>query len=158
MAIIRTSKGEEILIDDEDVELVSRWTWRTIGRGYAARSVYDRSKPSRRTNQYLHRLLLDLADGDGRFVDHVNGNPLDNRRANLRLCTVQENGWNSKIRSHNKSGFKGVLLHPRSGKWTAYIKVGGKQRYLGLFEDPRHAHEAYCTEARKHFGEFARAR
>ncbi|MDN7609920.1 HNH endonuclease [Burkholderia multivorans] len=156
MAIIRTAKGEEILIDDSDYELVSRWTWRTIGRGYAARSVYDPSKPSKRTNQYLHRLLLGLSDGDGAFVDHVNGNRLDNRRSNLRLCTVQENGRNSKVRSHNKSGFKGVFWDRRREKWTAYIKVDGKQRYLGLFSTAQLAHEAYCAAARKHFGAFAR--
>lgn len=156
MAVIRTSKGEEILVDEEDVDLVGKWTWRKIGKGYVARSIYDKSKPSRRTNQYLHRFLLGLSDGDGLIVDHINGNPLDNRRENLRLCTVQENGWNSKIRSHNKSGFKGVFLDRRSGRWAACIKIAGKQRFLGLFPRADLAHEAYAAEAKKNFGDFAR--
>lgn len=156
MQVLLTSKGEQLLVDDEDFAMASRWTWRTIGKGYAARTVYQREGAVRRTNLYLHRALLDMRTGDHRKVDHINGNKLDNRRSNLRICTTQENGWNSAIRSHNRSGFKGVMWEKRRRKWALYIKVDGKQKYLGLFDEPQRAHEAYCTAAHEHFGEFAR--
>ncbi|CAM2295090.1 HNH endonuclease [Ralstonia mannitolilytica] len=157
MKKIATAKGQEILVDDEDFELVNQWTWRLIGKGYAARSVYDASKPSKRTNQYLHRMILGLSDGDGSVVDHINGSRLDNRRVNLRLCTIRQNGWNSGRRSHNVSGFKGVFLNKRTRKWTANIRVNGKQKYLGQFDSPEDAHAAYCHAAQIHFGEYARS-
>lgn len=156
MATICLSNGMKALIDDEDFFALSLLRWRPVGNGYAATTVRFSSNPAGRTNQYMHRLVVGLQPGDKRIVDHVNGNILDNRKANLRVCGWRENGWNSSIRSHNRSGFKGVIWEPRRNKWQAYINIDGKQKYLGLYQRAEAAHAAYCTAAAEYFGEFAR--
>jgi hypothetical protein len=83
-------------------------------------------------------------------VDHINGNGLDNRRCNLRICTPAQNGLNSRPRVDGKSRFKGVF--PHGDRWRA--KVGG--RHLGLFDDEVEAAKARDRLARKLHGKFAR--
>lgn len=89
------------------------------------------------------------------LVDHINGDSTDNRFCNLRECTVQENQFNSKCRTHNKSGFKGVTTH-KNGKFSARLQCGGMNFYLGFFDSPEKAHKAYCDAAQKIAGQFAR--
>ena len=90
-------------------------------------------------------------------IDHINGNPADNRIENLRLADDSTNQANRKRPSTNTSGFKGVTWNAKSSKWQSGIKVNGKSTHLGLFSDPAEAHEAYLSAARSHFGKFARA-
>lgn len=88
-------------------------------------------------------------------VDHVNGDRADNRIANLRLATVAQNTCNSRARSTNKVGLKGVS---RVGaRWRATIVADGKQHHLGRFDTPEAAHQAYVKAARRLHGAFARA-
>jgi hypothetical protein len=86
-------------------------------------------------------------------ADHINGNPLDNRRENLRSATQQMNGINTGLCSTNTSGFKGVS--PEKGKWSAQIHVMNRKKFLGYFDDKVEAAKAYNSAAKKHFGEFA---
>lgn len=90
-------------------------------------------------------------------VDHKNGTKTDNKWINLREATHSQNGMNVKRRSHNRSGFKGVSWHASHSKWAAFIAKEGSQKFLGYFDDPKSAHDAYATEAAKFHGEFARA-
>jgi len=90
------------------------------------------------------------------FVDHINRNPVDDRIENLREATGSQNNANSRMPKTNTSGFKGVTWHKESKKWVGQIKKDGKMHYLGLFADPKKAHEAYCSAAKTLFGEFAR--
>lgn len=90
------------------------------------------------------------------MIDHVNGDAADNRIENLRAANRSQNNANSALRNRNASGFKGVSLHKKTGKWQASIKVDGKGRHLGLFSDPVKAHAAYCSAASEIFGSFAR--
>lgn len=101
---------------------------------------------------FIHRMLL--AAPAGMNVDHVNGNVLDNRRANLRLCSVAENQRNIGKRVTNTSGYKGVYKQGKS--WVAEITVDRKTFYLGAFQTPLLAHGAYAQAARKYHGDFAR--
>jgi len=90
------------------------------------------------------------------IVDHRNGNQLDNSWKNLRDATRAQNVWNSKKRSSNKSGFKGVSLCTTTGRWRATIVLNGKQHSLGRHSSAELAHEAYKQAAAKLFGEYAR--
>lgn len=90
-------------------------------------------------------------------LDHINGNPSDNRIANLRPATRSQNNQNTRRRCDNKSGFKGVSWITARGKWRAEIKADGRVLHLGYFQTREEAHAAYMTAAEKFFGEFARA-
>lgn len=86
-------------------------------------------------------------------VDHVNGDRDDDRWANLRVATNQQNCANAKRRTDNKSGFKGV--RKCRNRWQARMGGGGSI-YIGTFDTPKEAHEAYAAAARQHYGHFAR--
>jgi hypothetical protein len=89
-------------------------------------------------------------------MDHINGDPFDNRLANLRPATRQENARNLRLPRHNTSGAKGVYWAKRAKKWVANIQTGGKCRYLGSFDLLESAKLAYEAAAEKYFGEFRR--
>ena len=106
-----------------------------------------------------HRLAWFFVSGywPKAVIDHVNGDRADNRIANLRETSIRLNVAHSKRRTNNTSGYKGVNMDRRRGKWVAKIMVNRKSLHLGYFDDPQRAHEAYMRAALKHFGEFARA-
>lgn len=145
------------LVDDEDYDHLSKWSWHREMLGKKHKAPYAR----RGTNYYggvkkskaMHRYLLDAPNG--LEVDHINGNTLDNRKANLRLCTRSENAKNKAVYRNNKSGCKGVNLHS-SGKWRARIQVDGKRISLGLYDSLDEAKIAYSTAAKKYYGRFER--
>lgn len=87
-------------------------------------------------------------------LDHINGDPSDNRISNLRLATPQQNSANRPPHKDNKSGLKGVCLLP-SGKYMASIKDGQRVKYIGLFDDPHVAYEAFRREEVRIHGEYA---
>jgi hypothetical protein len=89
-------------------------------------------------------------------IDHINGDRSDNRLSNLRLASRSQNLGNKKA-GKNRSGFKGVSWCPHNRGWRARITLMGSERTIGIFSDPREAHAAYCIEAERVFGEFARA-
>lgn len=91
------------------------------------------------------------------FVDHINGNRLDNRAINLRACTKEENCRNRKRNVGNRSGFKGVSKAPGVRRWQARIQVNKKSINLGMFDTPELAHAAYVAAALQHHGAFANA-
>jgi hypothetical protein len=104
-----------------------------------------------------HRLAWLHATGEWPVdqIDHVDGERDNNRFGNLREATKSLNSINQRVRSDCLSGLKGVQKH--KNKWAARIVVGGVRRRIGLFDTPETAHAAYLMEAKKHFGEFARA-
>jgi len=86
-------------------------------------------------------------------VDHINGDGLDNRKENLRVCTHAENIRNQKLNRLNTTGYKGVCVNRE--KWISRIKVNGKLLYLGRYNTPEEAAQVYDEAARKYFGKFA---
>lgn len=89
-------------------------------------------------------------------IDHINGDRSDNRICNLRESTHQQNCMNRAKARNNKSGYKGVSWHYVGQKWQAHISIGGKGIYLGLFDNPQQAYEAYQKAASLAYGAFAR--
>jgi len=129
----------KILVDKEDEHLIKNKRWRLNAYGYPIISI--------------HSLLM--TPPKGMVVDHINGNRLDNRKCNLRVCTHAENSMNTKISTANTSGFKGVSKSRSGKKWRARLTVNRKIAYLGVFDSKEEAHIMYCFGATHYFGEFA---
>lgn len=89
-------------------------------------------------------------------IDHIDGNPDNNRIANLREASQPQNNANTKRKKNNKSGFNGVSWYKPTRKWVAYCRVNGRSKNLGYFDTPAAAHAAYVDAAIKEFGAFAR--
>ena len=153
MASVKLTKGFESLVDDSDFDQVSQWKWCYSGyeNGYAVRKprIDGRSKTI-----YLHRFIVNAPIG--MEVDHINGDRLDNRRSNLRVCTRQQNNKNVRKHCDNTSGFKGVFWEKRRKKWYSKIRESGVQKFLGYFPTPELAYEEYKKAAVRCYGEFAR--
>lgn len=151
-AEISLSNGGIVLVDQCDVDRLSRHVWHRDTSGYARAmlKVDGKWKLVR-----MHRLLT--AAPTGLYVDHIDCNRLNNMRSNLRLCTPQQSVANiSKYKG--KSKFKGVHWHKAAGKWMSQIKVAGRHVYLGLFEDEVEAAKTYAAVAKAIHGEFARTK
>lgn len=88
-------------------------------------------------------------------VDHVDGDPSNDRIENLRIASVSQNIANSTLRSDNKSGLKGVTLCRETGRWKAQIGTHGRTKHIGRFDTVAEAHAAYMAEAQRVFGNFA---
>lgn len=151
MKEIELSSGQTALVDDEDFELLSKHRWYLTKKGYAYRSHRANGQP--RTMR-MHRQILGAPPD--KQVDHINGNRLDNRKANLRLVTSQQNRMNSKKRANSRSGLKGVIWDATHSRWLAAVTLNGNRYNLGVFPTPEAAHEAYKAKAKELFGEFAR--
>lgn len=152
MKYIPLSQGKFAIVDDEDFELVSQYKW-YYHQGYAV--THGGQHPNQFTLS-MHRLILNKGFGNRDYTDHINGNKLDNRRANLRICTNAQNCRNRTINTNNTSGYKGVSWNKANKKWTAYIKLNWKLVFLGNFVNKEDAAIAYDKAAQELYGEFAR--
>lgn len=152
MIEIPLTRGYVALVDDCD-SYVRALTWCTFRpdarRMYAVCNMRNVEGQSRLV--YLHCLIMGC-----KLVDHVSGDGLDCRRANLRPATHAENSQNRRLGRNNTSGFKGVTWNKRARKWQAQLHRRDEMVYLGLFADLSDAARAYDAAAREHFGEFAR--
>ncbi len=146
------TQGKVALVDVADFERVAAHKWSAQfqdGQWRAVRVVAERKI-------HMSRFILDASVGQ--LVDHANGDALDNRRSNLRICTASQNNQNSRRRGDNTSGFKGVTHRaslPRR-PWVAKVHVDGRQIFVGYFATAEEAARAYDRAAIAHYGEFAR--
>jgi hypothetical protein len=150
------------VVDDEDYEILKNYRWSLYGtkggkqQGYARTCFTPRvfSKGDKQVMVPMHRAILWHPEGS--LIDHINGNTLDNRKSNLRVCTAKQNAQNRRKSSHNKSGYKGVCWQRGGSKWRAIIKFDGKGYQLGSSQSARSCGLAYQMFAREIFKEFAR--
>lgn len=152
---IKLSDGRETLVDADDFKELSRFSWHTLsGGGYAIR--IDRVNGKRKT-VFMHKVIM--PSPPGLVTDHINGNPLDNRRANLRICTQGENVRNRRRKRLSPSKYKGVSLVRRGDNvyYRASCYTGPpKGRHLGHYPTEEAAARAYDRRAWELFGEFAK--
>jgi hypothetical protein len=147
MKTIELTQGKYAMVSDADYDYLNQWKWFAVycDGWYAARKEGTHTI-------YMHRQIMSAPRR--MQVDHKNGDGLDNRRVNLRVCVIAENQRNSRRRRDNRTGYKGVS--PYRGKYRAQIQVNGKNIYLGCFPTPERAAIAYDLAAETHYGMFAR--
>lgn len=142
---ITLSRDKFAIVDDADYEWLNQWKWSCATNGYAVRRI-----PGTNKIVLMHREIM--GNPKGVYVDHINRDTLDNRRANLRTATPAQSIRNTRARK-GFSPFKGVTKSNQ--KWAARIQILGKTIELGLFETQREAAAAYNEAAKIHFGEYA---
>jgi len=143
-----------VLVDACDYHRLGAHKWRIVDVGGKLYAITSVGKGKGRRPVYMHRLIMDAPSGVQ--VDHINGNGLDNRRCNLRLCTPSQNAANRKVLPLGKSSqYRGVHWDPRKHKHVAEIKLGKKTKHLGYFDSEEAAAVAYNLAAKDIFGDFA---
>lgn len=161
MKKIQLTQLQVAFVDDSDYEwLVGMGSWFAhFHPSYAGggRFMADRKAKradGKRTNIYMHRAIMDAQPGE--YVDHVDGNPLNNQRDNLRPSTKSQNAMNTGRRSQNTSGLRGVSWHKAKQKWRARIQVECKAIHLGYFDSLEEASTCHEAAREKHFGQYNR--
>lgn len=155
MKYIILTSGNKVKVDDFKYNECLSYTWLENNNGYAYRKDYlgKIDGKYKYKSVLMHRWLTNAPRG--KSIDHINGDSLDNRISNLRLCLNSENVRNAKRICTNTSGYKGVSWDKVRNKWTAYI-YHGKSINLGGYDLKEEAALAYDVAAKKYFGEYAR--
>ncbi len=146
---IPLTQGYFALVDADDYEKLSQYKWHVNRKGdmlYACRS--EKGKKIK-----MHRQILNAPPG--MYCDHINHNGLDNRKANLRLCTPQQNSFNQRPSHNSTSKYKGVYWNSEARKWHAEIRHNGRLIHIGYYDYEQDAAIAYDDYAIELFGEFA---
>ena len=140
--------NREFYFDLEDYDKIKDYCWceHILSNGYHALDARDRQSGK---NVRMHWII------SGKYYDHKNHNPLDNRKSNLRIASQQENCQNNLLSKNNTSGFIGVSWNKRDNKWAAHIGIDNKQKFLGNFSKKEDAVRARLEAEEKYYEEFA---
>lgn len=147
---IQLTHGKSMIVDDEDARPFTSHRWHVSPNGYARRGAKNKGTTK---IVYAHRLVMSAPDE--MEVDHINGNKLDNRKANLRLCTSLQNLMHRGAHKTNVTGMRGVHLDRARNLFKARIKKDGKEIFLGRFKTIEEAAKRYDAAASALHGEFA---
>lgn len=152
MKEIPLTKGKFAIVDDEDYEILKGYAW-LYSCGYAVRNAL-RIDQVKLSTISMHRVI---AKTPGPLLtDHKNGNKLDNRKENLRICTFSENFFNQGPHKDNLTGYKGVCFNRKYNRYQSQIMARGKSHYLGSFLTAEEAHAAYVKASKLLHGEFSK--
>ncbi len=153
---IKLTQGKCAIVSAEDFDELNKYKWHARdnhGNTFYALRCGERKNGRKRFVQ-MHRAVMRY-DGP-LLVDHINGDGLDNRRANLRVVTAEQNSYNRrKISRRCSSKYKGVSWVGREGRWQALIRYKGIKKFLGYFDDEIEAAKRYDESAKELYGEFA---
>lgn len=140
------------LVDNNFYKKLRVFKW-YLSNGYAIRNKFG----GKHTTVRMHREIMRALPSQE--IDHRNGNKLDNRKSNLRVCKRKDNTKNARKYKNNTSGYKGVYFFKNrkhlSTPWIAIINVDKSSFFLGMFTSKEAAARAYNTAAKKYHGEFA---
>lgn len=165
-----TTKGERFIFDKEDKSLVESFCWHIHHKKikhkdgsvndsqYLCTTIKNYNKIDRvkkRGYITLSRLLMNVLDDDAVVVDHINGNTMDNRKENLRICTQEKNNYNRRLSSYSTTKVKGVSYRKKEQKY--YVRIGYKNNriFIGMFDTLYDAAKAYNEKALELYGEYA---
>jgi hypothetical protein len=160
MKHIELTHGQKTLVSDEDFEMLSKYHWMARLQEGKYRAFAEKWHKGKRTRIVMSRLIVDSPKN--MVVDHINGDTLDNRRDNLRICTRTQNLQNRKLNKNSKSGYKGVTAFTVKIKtkiyfyWRVWVSKDSKNVSLGYFKDKREAALIYNNYAVRNYGEFAK--
>ena len=156
MAEIQIS-GYTVLLDDEDLDKFKDYNWyvrKPVIEGSNILYVYgDRIIDKKRSRVSLHRYIMGCTKGDKTTVDHINHNTLDNRKCNLRVCTYQENNYNSQ--GHHDSNSKHKGIRKQGNKWEVRLSVNKEHKFIGLVKTLNDAIKLHDLASILHHGEYA---
>lgn len=155
MKLIPLSRGKFARVDDEDYTWLDSWKWYCSSSGYAIRTVNDLAGIGGKKTRTIH-MHREILRAEELVVDHIDGDPLNNQRSNLRTCTHSQNMWNRRHQVGSKSKLKGVTKNQKSPGYISRITVDNKTIYLGTYGTEMEAHLAYCNAAEAIFEDFSR--
>lgn len=141
--LLPLSKGKFAKVSEIDFKWASKYKWVLVSGDKSGKLFYARrvvQKDKKRTVYHLHREIVRAKAGE--FVDHIDGDGLNNTRENLRIVTHRENMQNQASRG-GTSNHRGVYFNKSHGKWRAQIQVDGKRKYLGSFDSEKEAAEVF---------------
>lgn len=157
VCIIPLSGGKTSICDKSDFKIISKHIW------YAAKSANSddlfyaysnvKLKSGEKRTIKMHRIILDLKESE--IADHKNHDGLDNRRENLRMCSLSQNAYNKRIQRNNSSGYVGVHWMEKIKKYEAYFWINKKKHKVGYFKDLEEAVFERNKAVKTHHGEFA---
>jgi hypothetical protein len=156
MKQIKLTKNQVTFVDDEDYNFLMQWKWHAkpnMNNGYYAIRGFKNEKNTM-SKIHMHRVIMNLTDPN-LVVDHIDGNPLNNQKSNLRICTKDQNRHNRKASKSKKSKYLGVFWNKECNKWYSQIKDGKKIIYLGIHNTEEEAAMAYDEASKKKYGEYA---
>jgi hypothetical protein len=163
MKEIQITQGKVALVDDEDFNWLSEHKWCALNLAKKNQTprwyvVYSRAIPGGGHNGkkelvYMHRLIMGIAKGDSKKIDHKDHDPFNNQKNNLRVCDHSQNMRNRS--SHGSSKYLGVSWDNSSNKWRAQITSYGNSKFLGCFVIEEDAAKCYNEYAERLHGEFA---
>ena len=149
--LIALSQGKFAIVDADDYEQLAQFKWYALKD--SKNDTFYAYRQEKRKGILMHRQILSAPAE--MLCDHINHNGLDNRRANIRLCTNAQNQHNQRPHTGCSSCYKGVCWNQNKTKWQAYIRLNNRKYHLGCFDYEIDAALAYDDKAVELFGEFA---